>query len=384
MDLNKFLEGILVLIVGGIVGAIGTYFIKPSLDAWLEKRKKVREEREKARKQEKEAAKQRELADQHALDYRDKLVQELRNLRILDMVRPLDLERTYVRVRIQEEQPLRYADAEEMTTLAQDDPNLPFELSPNRLAEEKVESLSPEEAVRRHRHTAVLGDPGAGKTTMLKYLCLLSAQAKLGNLPDFPLFVTLNRYAKAPQLNLLDFVVADVAERYGFPQLGSYLEKRLDRGSVLLLLDGLDEVIVGSPREAEEVYRRTANEINRLVTRYPKCPVVVTSRRAGWQGLLSPSFMKMAVLDFGWEEIRCFINNWFGEGSDRAQRLHSILSQQIRMQTLAANPLLLSLIAIVFERDLELPERRAKLYERCVQVLLTEWDDLPPKKWTRK
>jgi HEAT repeat protein len=36
--------------------------------------------------------------------------------------------------------------------------------------------------------------------------------------------------------------------------------------------------------------------------------------------------------------------------------------------------LLLSLIAIVFERDLELPERRAKLYERCVQVLLTEWD----------
>jgi predicted NACHT family NTPase len=113
---------------------------------------------------------------------------------------------------------------------------------------------------------------------------------------------------------------------------------------------------------------RTVEGINHLATRYPKCPIVVTSRRAGWKGLLAPTFITMSILDFGWEDIQRFMNNWFGEGSDRARRLKNILSQQVRMQALAANPLLLSLIAIVFERDLELPERRAKLYERCVQV----------------
>lgn len=365
---------ILVLIVGGLLGGIGTYLVKPFVDAWLERRQREREAREAARKAEEEAARQRRLSDQYALDYRDKLVRELRGLRILDMVRPLDLERTCVRVMIKEEQPQRYANAEEMAAMASGDPNLLFELAQDRLAEEKIESLRPEEALKRYRHMAVLGDPGAGKTTMLKYLCLLSAQTKLSGLPGLPVFVTLNRYAKTPQMGLIDFIVDDVAERYGFAQLRPFLESRLEEGSVLLLLDGLDEVAVGSLEEAETTYHRTANEINRLATRYPKCPIVVTSRRAGWKGLLAPTFRTMTVLDFTWQDIQRFIDNWFGQGSDRARGLQDRLSRQVRMQSLAANPLLLSLIAIAFERDLELPERRAKLYERCVQVLLTGWD----------
>jgi HEAT repeat protein len=374
MDFGDLLTGILVLIVGGILGGIGTYLVKPPLDAWLKKRKEAREAREAARKTEEEAAKQLQLAGQYALEYRDKLVRELRNLRILDMVRPLDLEHTYVRVRIHEAQPMRYIDAGEMAALAQGDPNLLFELSQEKLAEERAESLMPEEALRRYRQMAVLGDPGAGKTTMLKYLCLLAAQAKMSNLPDFPVFVTLNRYVKATHENLLDFIVAEVTERYGFQGLRPYLEQHLEEGLVLLLLDGLDEVTVGSPEEAEVAYHHTTEGINRLATRYPKCPILVTSRWAGWKGLLAPAFRTMLVLDFTWEDIQRFVNNWFGEGSDRARGLLNRLSQQVRMQTLAANPLLLSLIAIAFERDLELPERRAKLYERCVQVLLTEWD----------
>ena len=374
MDLSEFITGIAVLIVGGLLGGLGTYLIKPPLDAWHERRKKAREAKEAARKQAEEAAQHLQQVDQSALDYRDKLVRELRNLRILDMVRPLDLERTYVRLSIQHERPKSYADAEEMITLAKGDPNLLFDLSQDKLAEEKIESLSPEDALKKYRHIAVLGDPGAGKTTLLKYLCLLSAQGKLSGLPDLPVYVVLNRYAKTPETSLFDFIVAEMTERYGFPQPRHYLENRLNEGSVLLLLDGLDEVTVGSLEEAEAVYRHTVNEINHLSTRYPKCPIVVTSRRAGWKGLLAATFMIMAVLDFTWTDIQLFINNWFGAGSDRARALQSKLSQQVRMQALAANPLLLSLIAIVFEQDLELPERRAKLYERCVHVLLTEWD----------
>ncbi len=374
MDLSEFITGIAVLIVGGLLGGLGTYLIKPPLDAWQERRKKVREAKEATRKQAEEATQQLQQVDQSALDYRDKLVRELRNLRILDMVRPLDLERTYVRLSIQHERPKSYAEAEEMMALAKGDPNLLFDLSQDKLAEKKAESLSPEATLKKYRHIAVLGDPGAGKTTLLKYLCLLSAQGKLSGLPDLPIYVVLNRYAKVPETSLFDFIVTEMIERYGFLQPHRYLETRMDEGSVLLLLDGLDEVTVGSLEEAEAAYRHTVNEINHLATRYPKCPIVVTSRRAGWKGLLAATFMLMAVLDFSWTDIQLFINNWFGLGSDRARALQNKLSQQVRMQALAANPLLLSLIAIVFEQDLELPERRAKLYERCVHVLLTEWD----------
>ena len=44
------------------------------------------------------------------------------------------------------------------------------------------------------------------------------------------------------------------------------------------------------------------------------------------------------------------------------------------MRLLAANPLLLSLIALVFERDWTLPDKRFDLYDKCVDVLLDEWD----------
>ena len=166
----KLINEIVVLVVGGLLGGIATYLIKPFLDDWLEKRRKKREAKETARKAEEEAARQRHLSDQHALDYRDKLVRELRGLRILDMVRPLDLERTYVRLMIKEEQPQRYANAEEMAAMSSGDPNLLFELAQDKLAKEKVESLQPEEALKRYRHMGVLGDPGAGKTTMIKML----------------------------------------------------------------------------------------------------------------------------------------------------------------------------------------------------------------------
>jgi hypothetical protein len=57
-----------------------------------------------------------------------------------------------------------------------------------------------------------------------------------------------------------------------------------------------------------------------------------------------------------------------------ADDLNAKLARNPRLQELAANPLLLSLIVIVYEDQLELPERRAELYKQCVDILLTKWD----------
>lgn len=111
----------------------------------------------------------------------------------------------------------------------------------------------------------------------------------------------------------------------------------------------------------------------RLATRFPRALIATTCRRHGWRGGL-PQFQVLEALDFEWPQIETFIANWFGERDRRTGALVRALSANARLQTLATNPLLLSLIAIVYERDLELPERRAALYRRCVEVLLREWD----------
>ena len=181
-------------------------------------------------------------------------------------------------------------------------------------------------------------------------------------------------------------LISEIEARYGFPGLRPYLEERLEKGSVLFLLDGLDEAYVGRPHSSSSIlhsssaiYRHVVGQINVLAARYPHCPMVVTARRGSWKGFLAASFHTVEVLGFNRENIQRFIVNWFGttdgeNSTDGVRGLQGALSQNPRMWALAANPLLLSLMAFAFEQDGELPEGRAGLYGRGVELLLSTAD----------
>jgi HEAT repeat protein len=301
--------------------------------------------------------------------YRHKLVADLRNLKTLDVAKPLDLEIAYVPLQVLEEPHPHIGKSEGV--------------------ERKARAMPPEEALIRFHRLAVLGTPGTGKTTMLRYLTLLAAQGRLENLPDFPILVSLGHFAAVPQVNLLDFVVSEIEARYGFPGLRLYLQERLEKGSVLLLLDGLDEANVGRPphpwtgglKGTEATYRHVVGQINILAARYPNCPMVVTARRGSRKGFLAASFHTLEVPGFNRDDIQRFLVNWFGASCDglrelsrTAQDLKSALSQNPQMYALAANPLHLSLMAFTFERDGEPPKGRAGLYGRGVELLLEHRD----------
>ncbi|MFD8300763.1 NACHT domain-containing protein [Streptomyces sp. NPDC059690] len=349
-----------------------------------ERRREAREaEQERERAAERVAAR-RSTLQAGAAAYCGRLVQELSTLRILDMSRPLRLERLYVQVGVQEQQPLRFlsedeverqarrTDAERRTRRGE------AERAEARAAAETqavVHTYAPVDALQRYRRIVVVGDPGAGKTTMLRHLALrMATQSEHESLPVLPAYVELFRFVESGHESLLDHLAEHWAEQYGFEDARDYIVEKLADGSAALLLDGLDEVLGGeSAREAESAYHRVTAELTRLATRFPRAPIATTCRRQGWRGGL-PQFQVLEALDFEWPQIETFVANWFGAGDRRRAGLVRALSGNGRLQTLAANPLLLSLIAIVYERDLELPERRAALYQRCVEVLLREWD----------
>jgi predicted NACHT family NTPase len=345
--------------------------------AALEKQQREEEAAEAAKRQEEANAKQAQIVEEHAKSYRSKVSAELCHPSISDLPNlpsSLNLESIYVQLQVREEELLRYAKEEEMAPLAAGEPTELLQRSQVHLAKRAELALLPEDALVKFRRIAVLGDPGAGKTTIERYLALKMAKQVEPKLPYFPIYVELGRFVDSGKNDLLDFIADDLDERYGFPNARPYLEQQLLDGTAALLLDGLDEVVGGATQtEAQATYKQVADEINRLATRFSQTPIVITCRKAGWRGGLK-QFQTLEVLDFSWEQIQEFVNRWFDSNPTKAEGLRTELAENLRMQTLAANPLILSLIAIVYQKDLELPERRAQLYNRCLEVLLQEWD----------
>jgi hypothetical protein len=272
----------------------------------------------------------REPIEKCFTDYRKKLSFGLSNLQIFKMSSPLNLDKVYVPLRVRQEEKLPSAKEEERVSLAGGEPTELLRLFQGHLAEQAATATSPEEALSRFEKITVLGEPGAGKTTILRHLAVKMANGALPNLPDLPVYVELRSFVESGMEDLLNFVVSDFAKPYNFPDR-SYLEEKLNNGKAALLLDGLDEVLGGrSPEEATDTYNRLVKIISGLATQFSEAPLAITCRRAGWRGGLT-GFHTLEVLDFNESQIQEFLNNWFKSDQSKAKGLLQKLEKNLRM-----------------------------------------------------
>ncbi|MFN7955852.1 MAG: SUMF1/EgtB/PvdO family nonheme iron enzyme [bacterium] len=248
-----------------------------------------------------------------------------------------------------------------------------------------------DEAARRNRRgLVILGDPGSGKTTHLKRLLLWCARegaASLG-LPvgTIPVFLPL-RDLRDLTHGLELFIEGQLSEPHLATPAG-FGRKLLDRGGLLLLLDGLDEV--ADPGQREQV----ARWIDTALRTHPSCRFVVTSRFAGYtqEARLSESFLELHLRPLTAEQADHFVHNWYriverGLAVDPAQgeliaktradelvaRLKEPDFRARRVFELTRNPLLLTNLCLVHRDRGRLPKRRAELYDECIDVLLERW-----------
>jgi GTPase SAR1 family protein len=129
-----------------------------------------------------------------------------------------------------------------------------------------------------NRQLLILGEPGAGKTTMMLELAEdLVGRSQRDKDQPIPVLVSLSSWkplaTKTGERSFFDWLVAEVKAKYG---LRSDLGKKwLGKGMVLPLLDGLDEV-------APQYQRDCAIAINRWLTgdvEQRPCGVLVCCRR---------------------------------------------------------------------------------------------------------
>jgi len=211
----------------------------------------------------------------------------------------------------------------------------------------------------------ILGKPGAGKTTFLKYIALQAAEQ---NIDKVPIFVSLKQWADSG-LELLPFIT----ERFdicGFPAAQTFVEELLKSDSAIVLFDGLDEV----NQEAGQRDKQT-RAMNNFVDKYDRMQCLITCRIAASDYSFQP-FTYVELADFAENQIRTFVGKWFREDKEtRDKFLTEFKSDENKgLRDLARTPLLLTLLCLAFNETLTFPQRRVEIYEEAVDVLLRKWD----------
>jgi hypothetical protein len=241
-------------------------------------------------------------------------------------------------------------------------------------------------ALRDSRRLVVLGDPGSGKTTLLRYLTVICAEGRAGAelglagdgaAPLLPIFASLHQFAAVAagrqDYSLLDFFDKDAAERLLARMPPDFFVDALRAGRCLVCLDGLDEVWAVGQRAA------VRDAVAALVAAFPENRYIVTSRAVGYgeAPLDRRDFVHHTVLSLSNVEIRQFVSKWYTQREpDPVRRKQQIaelidaIEQEPHIQTLACNPLLLTIIALVHRSEVELPRRRVRLYGKCVTTLV--------------
>jgi predicted NACHT family NTPase len=317
----------------------------------------------------------------------DALVQEVRErikfsiqercgtMRVLDMTQPIGLKDIYTNVNILEQ--ITGHRRKGIAELLQECNLEDFErFGLSRITQERVPGL---EVVEKYTKLMILGKPGAGKTTFLKYLAIQCNRAEF-QAKRVPIFVTLKDFAEAPSKpGLLEFIIQFVGQASRLPLEDSNanahrrqdacatdIERVLSQGRMLLLLDGLDEV-------REQDSQRVLKEIRDFSDRFRDNHFVMTCRIAAREYTFE-KFTEVEVADFDDEQISTFATKWFKGKAVKAESFIQRLEYNNRTKELATNPLLLTLLCLAFEESGDFPANRSELYQEGLDALLKKWD----------
>lgn len=244
--------------------------------------------------------------------------------------------------------------------------------------------------LKKFKRIVILGKPGAGKSTLTKYLVTLDLQTKNEHIP---LRIKLKEYdnycQENPMKGLIDYILDNLNNKFCTNHLNrDNIEEIFEKENFTFYFDGLDEIFSESKRA------KIRDQIEAFSENFNNNHIVITSRIEGYKDTPFDTdyYDVIQINDFNHEKIDEYVEKWFNldlsdeEIKKEYQEKFEIERYSID-EELLSNPLMLSIILILFTRGYSIPTSKLEIYKSCTETLIDRWEDhkefniaVPPKK----
>ena len=283
------------------------------------------------------------------VDYCHNLYQ---NMRILAMPKPIELSHIFTQVRV--------ADRVRSNQSATEVEILQAILA--KRGERSTGGFNAAALLKNIPRSVLLGRPGSGKSTFLKYMTLRELQS--GSIRQIPILIHLNELDRHNK-SLITNTVA-VVERAGIENAHDLVLALLKSGKIRMLIDGLDELRVDDRRQV-------VDEVDEMMKKFHKNSFLITCRTAAYEYWFGDCH-HYEVQQFSRRAIVYFVIRWFSEDKKKARELLNQILPHSRMRDLCSSPLMLTIVCIGFESGIDLSNNRAEIYKDAIDALLKKWD----------
>ncbi|MEO9802353.1 MAG: NACHT domain-containing protein [Reichenbachiella sp.] len=234
-------------------------------------------------------------------------------------------------------------------------------------------------------HIVILGQPGAGKTTSMKFLCqsVFFNKEFYPDLFSYPLLVKLRDFNKP----IKSKYNAGIIVEYLFNELGlsikpeNYDEKNietfvrtkeklvvdiLNNTGCILIIEGFDELVYKKHRQI------VLEEISSLANQVEFSRIVITSRTADYNYNFD-NISQFELCSLTKPQIKEFAEKWLGSVKAATEFNNAVHKSPFADTTI--RPLTVAHLCAIYERVGKIPEKPKTVYRKIVGLLLEEWDE---------
>lgn len=208
----------------------------------------------------------------------------------------------------------------------------------------------------------IQGTAGQGKSILLRYIA--SEELKHGTV--LPIFVELR---KISEKNSLENLIIDGLKQLGLKVSPDELEPILETGKCTLLLDAFDELGFNNVQD-------TITTIESWCCKFHNLPIIISSRPEG-AIQSSAHFSVFNIKQLRSNDFKPLLMKLFDSDEEKVQAILTNIEGN-SIHSLVSTPLLLTLLAIHYVEEGEVPQSLAGFYEKLFHIMCSRHDATKP------